>query len=449
MIGKKITPDANCVLMFPERLKNKRRSAIVQVPDKTRLGWAEEWIQFKLDAFDLEVRKEDKDAATLEHDLRCMVVAKATVQINDSKFEDSLPKVVAQFRCPATSDKSVVLNSKYFESQLRVRFKMVVEKIIRGASYDKLMHDVTYKHVLQGHFDSELKLELDRCGFCFSLSNITFTTIKPGEGNLNPAMLIMLKKWQDMDLAKRRSDADFTKEGDVIADAAKTAEILRTEAMEVQRVAAKERELIRNSEFEKERRKHAIENAEEEKKKEIALAKICKEQEEFTRTIQEASSAYAHAQNLKNRADQLALKLTDIANESEIRSKEVKRQTDAMDQELALLSNNVEKVKHEKEIAQSKAEIEASFIEAKIRAEQTMLLESTKSNHKLVELLLSKLPEVLKHMPKEDGGDITTVNLGPAGSEGTALKWQTVGLALIPTLKKLLGGLTGDTKQEP
>ena len=81
------------------------------------------------------------------------------------------------------------------------------------------------------------------------------------------------------------------------------------------------------------------------------------------------------------------------------------------------------------------------MIEAKLRAEQTMLLESIKAQRESLELLLNKLPEVLKHMPKETGGDVTTIHLGPVGSGETAPSWQAVGLALVPTLKKLLGGI--------
>src|SRR5208282_5905494 len=101
------------------------------------------------DVIELEVRKEGDNVATLENDLRCAVVAKATVQIDESHLEQSLPKLVARFRCSTTTDRTDVLNERFFKGPLTAKLKGVVEKIIGGALYERLLEDASYHDSLR------------------------------------------------------------------------------------------------------------------------------------------------------------------------------------------------------------------------------------------------------------------------------------------------------------
>lgn len=180
MSFRELKASDGCVIFFPSRDPKGKRPRTISGPQKSTRGWGEEWVQFRLDLVTLEARLEGDTAVDLGNDLRCDVVARVLVQIDETDLPTSLTSVVRSLRCSTTTSLKSVLTESFYRERLHPKFRATVEHVVSEADYLKLLDSPTHRGELQALFAKESRTFLGECGFALVSSEIRFRPLNPG-----------------------------------------------------------------------------------------------------------------------------------------------------------------------------------------------------------------------------------------------------------------------------
>jgi hypothetical protein len=447
MSFRELKASDGCVIFFPSRDPKGKRPRIISGPEKSKRGWGEEWVQFRLDLVTLEVRLEGDTAVDLGNDLRCDVVARVLAHIDEDDLAESLTKIVVSLRCTTTTDPQSVLTGSFFRERLNSKFRATVEHIVSEADYLKLLDSPTHRGDLQTSFAIKSISFLGECGFALVSSEIRFRPLNPG---ILGSEEEISEKWIEQERAQAKLEAKKQAILDNMED------VKRKEAAE--RTARVEQELKaielqkKESERDNSKRMHQIEiemqNAQDDKERTLAEAR--RDLEEFFRKRQEEKDAYEHERKLEEQKDREQLKTleADSARAAEEADLEHKRRIQegslaALDKQLMLATRQLEIDRIKCEGLKVRGLVDAEVIESRIRAEGVLQHEETAIVARWIESLVDRLPEIVSKLPCETGTSRTIVQLG-GGVQDQALGGVTgiMALTLAPAIQQILEALS-------